>query len=126
MAIRNRGLSPGEMMGLSIASITASGVEDIVAAPCLLYTVVVSEVLGAENLVAQFADSVSTAGARETGDLMFCLPSASGAANQERRTLKYDFDPPLFFESGIVVSSTGLQTAAASAHGGIITLGYKT
>lgn len=125
MALLNRGLNNKESMALSMKSITASGVEDIVKSPCFLYKLILSEPVGAENVICQLADGTSTAGARETADLSVVLASGNATAGGGERTRVLEFNPPIHFTSGIVVSSTGLQTAAASAHGGVLTILYK-
>ena len=113
MAVKNRGLTREESLALSYATMTATGVEVLVSnAELYLYKVIVAgDYLNRVSTRVSVLDGTSSTGGT-AGDNTFgvTIGSALGPATEV-----IDFNPPLHFVNGLVVSAYGFGADSSVA-----------
>lgn len=111
MALRNRGLTTEESLATQITSITASGLEAVLTAPLYLYSVVLAEGTLAAPIVVKLANATAS-GTRAS--LMLAAVSGTAGNGGHPGTTQVVFNPPVHFDAGLFVSSTGTNLGVVS------------
>src|SRR3990167_3007797 len=119
MAVKNRGLSREESLALETVRMTATGVEVLISnAELYLYTVVANgDYLARLPTRISVLDGTSaTGGVAGVNTFGISMPSASAVGPP---TQQLNFNPPLHFKNGLVVSAYGFGETST------VMFGYK-